>query len=105
MQINFSGYTNKFWGHFVMFSGLLANKNKIPRYKYTKEQPGTKKLCTGHLRICVSVCDLNKSQPNAVISLENTQIHRYALEPAVTFFSDAGHCFQMVSNDYFLYFL
>jgi hypothetical protein len=37
-----SGYTNKFWGHFVMFSGLLANKNKIPRYEYTKEQPRTK---------------------------------------------------------------
>jgi hypothetical protein len=41
----------------------------------------------------------------AVISLENKQPHRYALEPAGTFFSDAGHCFQMVSNDYFLYFL
>jgi hypothetical protein len=41
----------------------------------------------------------------AVISLENTQIRRYALEPAGTFFSDAGHCFQMVSSDLFLYFL
>ena len=39
-----------------------------------------------------------------MISLENTQIRRYALEPAGTFFSDAGHCFQMVSNDYFLFF-
>jgi ribosomal protein S30 len=27
----------------------LANKNQIPRYKYTKEH---------HVRICVSVCDL-----------------------------------------------
>jgi hypothetical protein len=26
-----------------MFSGLFDNKNKIPRYEYTKEQPRTKK--------------------------------------------------------------
>jgi hypothetical protein len=39
-----------------------------------------------------------KSGLKAVISLENTQIRRYALEPAGTFIlSDAGHCFQMVS--------
>ncbi len=37
-QINFSGYADKFWGHFVMFSGLIANNNKIRRYEYAKEQ-------------------------------------------------------------------
>jgi hypothetical protein len=26
-----------------MFSGLIANKNKIHRYEYAKEQSGTKK--------------------------------------------------------------
>ena len=61
-QINFSGYTNKCWGHFEMFSGLLANKNKILRYEYAKEQLRTKKLRTHLLCICVSVCDLIKSQ-------------------------------------------
>ncbi len=42
-QIKISRYTDKFCGHFVMFSCLLANKNKIPRYEYTNEQPRTKK--------------------------------------------------------------
>ena len=35
----------------------------------------------------------------------DTQIPSYALEPQEPFFLDAGHCFQMVSNDYFLFFL
>jgi len=42
--------------------------------------------------------------PKAVISLENKHLRSYALEPAGSFFSDAGHCFQMVSNDYFCVF-
>ena len=42
-QIKFSGYTDKFWGHFVMFTGLIAKKNKIRRYEYAKEQSRTKK--------------------------------------------------------------
>jgi hypothetical protein len=36
-QIKFSGYADIFWGHFVMFSRLIANKNKIRRYDYAKE--------------------------------------------------------------------
>jgi len=42
-QIKISGYADKFWGHFGIFSGLLSNKNKIRRYEYAKEQSGTKK--------------------------------------------------------------
>jgi hypothetical protein len=51
-QIKISGYTNKFCGHFVMFSCLLANKNKIPSYESTNEQPRTKQNITPV--ICVS---------------------------------------------------
>ena len=41
-----------------------------------------------------------------MIPLENRQlIPRYALEPARTFFSDVDCCFQMASNDYFLFFV
>ena len=66
---NFFGYTNKLWGHFVMFSGLLllANKNKIPSTNTQKKSRKPKKLCTSHLRICVSVSDLKKSQPNEIL--------------------------------------
>jgi len=63
-QIDFSGYTNKIWGHFVMFSGLLANKNNSQIRIHKRTAVNQKKLRTGHLRICVSVCDLKKSQPN-----------------------------------------
>ena len=38
------------------------------------------------LRVCVFVFELKKSQPQAVISLENLQICRYALEPIGTVF-------------------
>ena len=41
----------------------------------------------------------------AEISFENTQIHRYALEPAGTLIFRCFHCFQIVSNDYFLFFV
>jgi hypothetical protein len=40
-----------------------------------------------------------------VIFLENNeQICRYALEQEPLFSSDVGHCFQMVSSDYVLFF-
>jgi len=53
-----------------MFSCLLANKNKIPRYESTNEQPRTKKIRTGHLRICVSDGELKKSQPQRMWAIE-----------------------------------
>ena len=66
-QIKIPGYADKFWGHFGIFSGLLSNKNKIRRYKYAKEQSGTKKrkkkLRTRLLRICVFDYSSKKSQP------------------------------------------
>jgi hypothetical protein len=47
-----------------MCTRLRADKNNFPRYKYTNEQPRTKKnLCTHLLCICVSVYELKKSQP------------------------------------------
>jgi hypothetical protein len=42
-QIKISRYAGKLCGHFVMCSGLIANKNKIRRYEYAKEQSRTKK--------------------------------------------------------------
>lgn len=40
-----------------------------------------------------------------MIFLENNeQICRYALEQEPLFSSDVGHCFQMVSSDYVLFF-
>jgi hypothetical protein len=47
-----------------MFSGLIANKNKIRRYEHAKEQSRKQKtLRTRLLCSCLSVSSLKKSQP------------------------------------------
>ena len=61
--------------------------------------------CPIYLVVCYVLYFPNQinDRCKAVISLDNTQIRIYVLEPAGTFFSYAGHCFQMMSNDYFLF--
>jgi hypothetical protein len=67
-QIKISIYADKFCGHVVMFSGLIANKNKIRRYEYAKEYSRKKKLhpSSAYLRIRLSL--LKKLQPKKGVS-------------------------------------
>jgi len=57
VQINFSGYTHIFWGHFVMFSGLLEpTKTKFPDTNTQKNSRKPKKplhWSFAYLRICL----------------------------------------------------
>ena len=73
-------------GHFIMFSRLIANKNKIRRYEYAKDSRELTTTSHPLLRICVSVSSLKKSQPQAVILLGREQIRKYVKEPYGTIY-------------------
>jgi hypothetical protein len=71
--------------------GSVMNKNfnentphQIEEYISKRLLTGTKPTYNEHKK----AQNYKDRRPKAVISLENTQIRRYALEPAGTFFSD-----------------
>ena len=84
-------YTNRF-GHFVAFMCVSVQKKRLfglsGQNRYAKEQRRTKKPSHRDLYICVSV---QRSEENtaleAVISLRNSQIRKYAEDGCEVFFS------------------